>query len=92
MLLMMDGRKYRETRRVRIIPEEGKETCVATDETLEKWENARKSGDPRYEKIINLGKEGDDMILVTVEDEGLYERGDIERKRSHYYEILFGVR
>jgi len=80
LLLMMYGKKYRETRRIRIIPETSKDPKAARDQTLEKWESARKSGDLRYEKIIGLNKEGDDIILVTIEDEGLYQTGNAERK------------
>jgi len=80
LLLMIHGKKFREARRFRVIPNAGEEAETARDETLKKWRASIKSGDPQYAKIVNLGTEGNDIILATVEDEGLYDENDVERK------------
>jgi hypothetical protein len=78
--LMMFGKRFRESRRFKIIPQADKEPRVARDETLEKWKNDKRAGDPRYTKVVNLEKEDEDIIIVTIEDEGLYQENDRDKK------------
>ncbi len=80
LLLMIKGKRYRETRDYNIIPETSSNTREARDKTCEKWVLDGKSGklDPII-KAINKGHK-DDVIHVTIETEGLYERKDVEKK------------
>lgn len=88
LMLMMHGKKFRETRRFKVIPGANEDVGTARDKTFEKWHQDRKSGKPQYDKIVNLGKEGEDIILVTIEDEGLYTKEDVKKEGpviSRYY-------
>jgi hypothetical protein len=80
--LMMHGKRFREIQCINIVPQKGKDATIARDETLEKWRASWKSGDPKYAKVVELSKEDEDVILVTIEDEGLYQQDDPERKGS----------
>lgn len=80
LLLMMRGKRYRETREFRVTPTTSRDPKIARDRTMEKWRKGWKSGDHRYSKVISINPKGDDTISVTIEDEGLYERGDEKRK------------
>lgn len=80
LLLMMRGKRYREIRQFRVIQTTSGDPKIARDLTMEKWKMERKSGDPRYSKVICIDPKGDDTISVTIEDEGRYEHGDTERK------------
>jgi len=87
--LMMYGKKFQETRRYQVVPNAGQNPRVARDATLEKWNESRRLGNPIYSKVVRIckGKE-EDIILVTLEDEGIYDVGDKERKGdivSRYY-------
>lgn len=88
LMLMMHGKRFRETRRFKVIPNANEDSRTARDKTLAKWEQDQKSGTPNYDKIVNLGKEDEDIILVTIEDEGLYTKEDVKKEGpviSKYY-------
>jgi len=88
LILMMRGKRFRETRRFKVIPNANEDSRTARDKTLAIWEQNRKFGKPNYDKIVNLGKEDEDIILVTIEDEGLYTKEDVKKEGpviSRYY-------
>jgi hypothetical protein len=79
LLLMIRGRRYRETRDYHVIAD-ASTVREARDKTFEKWESDRKFGKLNpIVKAINKGHK-DDVIHVTIETEGLYEEKDVEKK------------
>ncbi len=69
------------TDRYNIIPGPQLTKRQARDQTLDRWSKEWKSGKPSYKDIVNIqpGK-SDDAIDVTIQTEGRYEKGDVERK------------
>jgi hypothetical protein len=81
LLLMIKGKKYKETRTYRIEPTSSLTLEAARDRTLEKWRQDWRSGKPEYAGIIDIQKGRDDrVILVTLQSEGLYMAGDVDKK------------
>jgi len=89
LMLMMHGKRFRERRRYQVVPNEGQNPRDARDATLEKWKESRRLDDPRYSKVVDIDRgKKEDIIRVTLEDEGLYDVEDKERKGdvvSRYY-------
>jgi len=80
-LLMLKGRRYRETKRFNIIPDPSSNKKDARDRTMEKWVKEWKCGDAKYKNIVAIDPAHDDEgIYVTYELEGLFEEKDIEMK------------
>lgn len=79
--LMMEGRRYRETREFHIIPNSWSTKSEARDKTFEKWQKDKRDNAEKYKDIIDIKKgHAEDVITVTYEWEGLYEEKDVERK------------
>jgi len=78
LLLMIRGKKYRDSRKFYV---ETEGSTTARDETYAKWMADWRSGKPAYSKFkaIDKGHESD-VIYVTFETEGLYQSGDAEKK------------
>ena len=72
LLLMLKGKKYKDTRPYRITPSTSVTPKEARDRTYEKWMMDWKSGKAEYKdiKAIDKGK-ADDVIHVTYETEAL---------------------
>ena len=95
LLLMIKGKKWKETRTYRIDPSSipsGLTLKEARDKKCEEWRRERDTGNPNYRTVKNVTPgHADNQINVTHVFEGLYESKDVERKGetvSIYYFVL----
>jgi hypothetical protein len=72
LLLMLKGKKYKDTRSYRITPSTSPTPKEARDRTYEKWVTDWKSGKAEYKNIKAIDKgSADNVIHVTYETEAL---------------------
>jgi len=97
-LLMLEGRKYRQTRRFYIIPNKSTTEEEARDETLKKWrkewkewKEKRTPGLELYDAVENLSPCKNNAINVTYKmQEGLFEEKD-EKKEGEIITMYYFV-
>jgi len=89
--LMVEGKKYRFTKTFTIIPKSDSTKKDSRDNTFEKWQAAKKAGDPSYKEIVSMQKQGEDKIKVNYIHEGLYESKDEKKKGPVYPNYTFVI-
>lgn len=81
--LMLEGRRYRWTVQYTITPKESQTVREARDKTYEKWLAERKAGKPNFADVIDMNtSKAEDVIIVTYEREGLFDKNDKERAKE----------
>jgi hypothetical protein len=74
--LMLEGNKYHWTKRYNIQPEESHTPREARDTTIQHWRKEKKKGNPNFQDILTFDAAADNVIIVTGESDGLYEKSD----------------
>jgi hypothetical protein len=77
--LMFDGRKYKWTTHYFVYRTTSITDREARDKTLNMMNNLKMSGDPKYKNWELQAGRKDNVIIVTTENEGLFEAGDHNR-------------
>jgi len=90
--LMLYGKKFRETRLFKVLPEDSSDPKILRDKILGKWKQEKQAGNPNFKKVIDgsINPQDDDLISMTIEDEGLYPNPDEkEQERITKYYFAF---
>ena len=77
--LMFEGKIYKFSKIVRIIPKTSKTSIEARDNTLSFYKNEKKNGNVSFKDVIDIRSMEQDKIILTYQWEGLYETNDIDR-------------
>ena len=79
LLLMTEGKKYRQTMTYTTIPEPGSTPEQAREKTYEKWHTGWKSRQPEYANVVDIqrGRKKDTIILY----EQILVRGTTQIRR-----------
>lgn len=78
--LMFEGKIYRFSKIIRIIPKTSKTSIEARDNTLSFYKKEKKNGNLSFKDVIDMRSIEQDKITLTYQWEGLYERNDKDRK------------
>lgn len=72
--LMIYGKRFRETRFIKVSPKDSSDPENLRDKIVEQWKKEKKAGNPAFKNVVDGGinTQGKDLILITIEDEGLY--------------------
>ena len=88
--LMLYGKRFRETRLFKVSPKNGSDPKTLRDNILERWRKEKKAQNPNFNKVMSgsINPQGDDLISITIEDEGLYPNPnpkEQERITNYYF-------